>query len=323
MPAQALYDDFVGTSIDARLWTYWGDVARARVASSRLDLSLGADEEVGLTSRIAFRGDFDFVVDFLSFRATGSAPSSYVLTVLDAAGDPARASFVDLEISGSSSGRAFAARAEKNGNRHGSALVASSLSSGQLRLRRGSGTVFAEYRATTSAGWKRLRSWTPFLTDMVYVELSAFTPSGASLQLSSDKLLAGGQRYAAPAVYGASCGGLRAQAWSVPYLGNPGFGGLVLGPQANVPALHLIGFTRLAAKLDAAGAPGCTLYTTPDLLVAARGLDADGFGYGILPIPADPKLVGLKLYQQFAVLTTTNALRLQFSEGIEALVRKL
>lgn len=322
--AQVVYDDFLGSTIDAKLWTAFGAQSYASVSASRLRFALPADEEVVFTSQSAFAGDFDFVLDFSGFTVTGAAPSSYELTVLDAEGPPSKISELNFEISGSAAGRAYAVYATKNGAGHGSALRATTATGGLLRIVRSQGQVSAMFRDSSSLSWTTLRSWGNFLTNFIYVEIAAFTQSGGSLAVTSDKITYAGTRVSSPVLYGSGCNNLRARAWSIPYYGNASFGTIALGDAklANAPGILLVGFTKVSADLTAAGAPGCTLYTTPDLLLLAQGLDQEAVGIATIPLPNDANLVGLRFYQQFTAITAQNALKIVFSNGVESLVRK-
>lgn len=322
--AQTVYDDFSGNRIDDKRWTADGDQQHVAVAGSFVRFSLPGDREANLVSIDAFRGDVDLVVDFASFAATGVSPSNLVLSVFDADGAPDKISFVEIEISGSSAGRAFAVAAERNGVGHGTALVATKATAGWLRLRRSGGTTAAMVREAGKSTWTTLRSWSDFLTDLVYIELSAETPSGATLAVICDKVTYGGTRVTSPVSFGTGCNGLRARPWSIPYLGNATYGAFAFGDGrlANAPALMIFGTGKLDLDLSAAGAPGCRLYATPDLVLPIRPFDRDAETFVLIPMPNDANLVGARFYEQFAAISNQNALKVVFSNGIESTVRK-
>ncbi len=77
------------------------------------------------------------------------------------------------------------------------------------------------------------------------------------------------------------------------------------------------GAARLPFALRAAGAPGCRLYASPDLVFP---FPTDGAGRLTLPIPlpSSRAFIGTTLYQQSAVLDTTNALGAALSNGLRA-----
>jgi hypothetical protein len=70
---------------------------------------------------------------------------------------------------------------------------------------------------------------------------------------------------------------------------------------ASRPVVLLLGITNAAPfpiDLTAAGAPGCRLYTSPDLITVTV-TDASGAASIKLPIPNDSGLISLRFYNQF------------------------
>lgn len=95
---------------------------------------------------------------------------------------------------------------------------------------------------------------------------------------------------------------------------------------ATAPVLITLGFSKtqwgafnLPLSLAPLGAPGCTLYTTPDLLLLAT--NSAGVGTLSLPIPADPALAGGMFFDQAWVFdASANQLGLAFSNLGEATI---
>lgn len=323
--AQTSYDDFNGAAMSEQLWWAWGDVASTSLGQSKLHFALGADEETVFTARQHWRGDFDFVVDFDGVAATGPGQGSFYLTVFDAQDLPWQSSFIDLSIDAWTTGNAFSVVAERKQQPHGSGRVPTTASAGQLRIARAAGFVTTYYREGSTGAWKTMLVWPDFLTDIVALEISAWTDNTTALRVSSDKVAHRGGLQAAPTLYGRGCGGMRTTSWSLPYFGNSSFGSAVAGASAlaNAPLVLLLGAQRLSVDLTPAGAPGCTLLASPDLVLFATKLDAEAFAFVPLPLPNDPQLVGVGFFQQFMALTSQNALGLVFSNAIETRVTKL
>lgn len=79
-------------------------------------------------------------------------------------------------------------------------------------------------------------------------------------------------------------------------------------------ALLILGASRLNVDLTAAGATACSLYATPTLLLPAAA--TGGVAKFQIPIPGDPKLVGVRFYNQGIVLDPkANALGLATTNG--------
>jgi hypothetical protein len=120
------------------------------------------------------------------------------------------------------------------------------------------------------------------------------------------------------APYGTSCGSAAAP----PRLsgsGTPEIGARVAldltgSPASTIAAIGLLGTARTSLPLDGIGAPGCTLWAQP-MLVLPASLARNGTATLPVDLPRDPSLVGQHLYGQYALmatganpLTTTNGL---------------
>lgn len=325
-PCQNVFDHFTGTKIDERVWWTWGDHSNTTVSSSMLRLALANDAEAGLVSMAAFRGDFDFVLDFTQFQASASGNSLGVLalTVIGADGRFDKENSVVVEIAANSSTRVFRCDSTRNGQAHGRGSVAARSATGELRLRRSKtrGTVDAMYRPFGQRAWAVLKSWTDWFPDLVYVELDAHAAKGGKLSVACDKVTSLTKTVPSPFNYGQGCHGIRSRPWSVPYLGNGDFGVFVQDASnmhAKAPMLFLGGFTKLAVDLGPLGAAGCRLYASPDLL-AVTAMNSESESVSYFPIPNLVSLVGGKLYLQHVVVTTKNGLGFAFANGVEATI---
>jgi hypothetical protein len=124
-------------------------------------------------------------------------------------------------------------------------------------------------------------------------------------------------------VFGAACGGLSLGNVGLPAL-NQSFDVTVSGAPANTAALLFTGSSKsnagpipLPFALDAVGAPGCTLHTSFQSILATAS-DATGKAAIRLGIPADPSLLSGNFYQQYAVFApAANALGFVLSDAGE------
>lgn len=125
---------------------------------------------------------------------------------------------------------------------------------------------------------------------------------------------------AAAEVKGTGCDGLTLTATrSTPWVGNAGFGFNVGGVQQVLSFVGLgTGLLPTGFPLDSIGMTGCTGYTGLDLGLFVASPAAPG-GVGVLPfpIPTNPALAGAQVAAQGVALSSTNALGLSASNGID------
>ena len=90
---------------------------------------------------------------------------------------------------------------------------------------------------------------------------------------------------------------------------------------ANANSLLAIGVGKTNIDLSIIGAPGCTLYTNP-LLILAAPTNSAGARAQTLALPNDPALVNFKFHCQYGVASGANPAGILFSDGGEATVGK-
>ena len=86
--------------------------------------------------------------------------------------------------------------------------------------------------------------------------------------------------------------------------------------RASSPTMFAIGVTKTGIALAVIGAPGCTLYTDP-VLIVGQNSSATGTVSNNFAVPNDPQLVGFSLFGQYAIQDPVNSLGLAFSPGAE------
>jgi hypothetical protein len=325
LPAQTVLDHFTGTQVDQQIWWPFDDVQIMSVASSHLRFTgPPTSKHGGILSMDAFRGDFDFVLDFANFASTATSGwTSVKLAVIDAGERWDQLGEAQIKFEGNSSRSYFECNAERNNVSYPGASAASTTKGGELRLTRTTYKLTAAYRESSAIAWKTLYTWSdsrPFLraNDHVYVSVEGETADDGTSFVECDRITYVGQRRTSPVMYGSDCHGLRSRPYGIPYLGNPWFGIYVDGGSAfaNLPILLVLGFSQLAIDLTPAGAPGCTLWASPDLLLLAPPMNGDGEGMLHLPVPNQPGFVGARIYTQFTALAKVNALGLAWSNGV-------
>jgi len=125
---------------------------------------------------------------------------------------------------------------------------------------------------------------------------------------------------AAAEVKGVGCDGLTlVPTGSTPWVGNSTFAFHVVGVQQVVSLVGLgTGFLPTGFPLDGIGMPGCIGYTGLDLgLYAASPAVPGGIGVLPFPIPTNPALAGVQYAAQGVALSTSNALGLSASNGLD------
>jgi hypothetical protein len=89
--------------------------------------------------------------------------------------------------------------------------------------------------------------------------------------------------------------------------------------RSNVNSILVIGLVKTSIDLTPSGAPGCSLYTNPLVLLAGTTTNT-GTRTMSFPIPNDSRLVSFQFYSQYVVYDNGNALGLLWTEGGEAKV---
>lgn len=116
--------------------------------------------------------------------------------------------------------------------------------------------------------------------------------------------------------YGQSCGGLIAGWSGSPILGSAAFRISLSNGAGSTGGLFTAGATSLDIDLTGFGASGCSLYQDVEVLIPAF-TDSGGSIDWVIPIPNDPSLLGVTVYQQWAVFdTSANPLGVTTSEGL-------
>ena len=116
--------------------------------------------------------------------------------------------------------------------------------------------------------------------------------------------------------YGSSCAGLSAGWTGSPTLGASNFQISLAGAVSQSASLLMLGGGSLDADLAGLGATGCSLYQDLATLIPAT-TDGSGSIYFAAIIPNDPLLLGVTVYQQWAVFdATANPLGVTTSEGL-------
>jgi len=91
--------------------------------------------------------------------------------------------------------------------------------------------------------------------------------------------------------------------------------------KANTNSILVIGLVKTNIGLTPNGAPGCSLYTNP-LVLLAGSTSNTGTRTAPFPIPNDAKLVNFQFYSQYVVYDNANSLGLLWTEGGEGKVGK-
>ncbi len=116
--------------------------------------------------------------------------------------------------------------------------------------------------------------------------------------------------------YGVSCGGLGASYVNSPTVGSQVFQLVVFGAAPNKAGLFMVGASSLDIDLTAFGAAGCSLYQDLEVLIPATTNGVGSISW-VVPIPNDPLLLGVTVYQQWAVFdTSANPLGVTTSEAL-------
>nr|HMQ23604.1 hypothetical protein [Planctomycetota bacterium] len=111
-----------------------------------------------------------------------------------------------------------------------------------------------------------------------------------------------------------SLGGVRLTNSGVPTI-NSSFNLNLSNAGASKIGILWLGGTQLNASLGAI-APGCTLYSSLDILLGAVVSNASGAGTIAFGLPNNLSLVGLTFYNQYIVLDSgANTLGITFSNG--------
>ena len=84
--------------------------------------------------------------------------------------------------------------------------------------------------------------------------------------------------------------------------------------KANTNSILAVGLVKTNISLAINGAPGCTLYTGPIILVSGQ-TDSTGKRSVSIPVPNDTNLVNLQFYVQFVVFDNVNPLGLLWTQG--------
>ena len=328
--AQTVFDHFTGTSLNKKLWWPYGEVSARSFGKSQMKMSLSSNQQSGMISMEAMKGDFDFVLDFSQFSAPGSnnLDAEFELSVMNAEGPIGVENHLGVSIEGAGRGIQFSTYSEQAGKFHGFAKRATTATAGELRIRRytlqSKVWIAALVRPRGQKSWTVLRTWPNWFPNLVYIKIQASTAKTNSLSVQSDKLsYFVATRVASPMNYGRSCHSLSSRAYGIPSLGNSNYGILVWGGKklGLTPLLTLLGLKKLSVDLSALGAPGCFLYASPDLILLLPSLDKMGWGFAKLPIPNTPSLRGLRIYHQQLVISSQNRLQLLFSNGVETILR--
>jgi len=120
--------------------------------------------------------------------------------------------------------------------------------------------------------------------------------------------------------FGSACGGVALDATLVPMIGRT-HNAILSAPTSSTTAVMLYGASATAwgsvplpLSLAAFGAPGCSLYVSPDVMVGVSM--PSGAVQVSLTIPNDPVLVGAELLQQGVQIAPVNPLGAAFSNGL-------
>lgn len=84
--------------------------------------------------------------------------------------------------------------------------------------------------------------------------------------------------------------------------------------KANTNSILVIGLVKTGIDLTPNGAPGCSLYTNP-LVLLAGWTSNTGTRTASFPVPNDAKLVNFQFYSQYVVYDNANSLGLLWTEG--------
>ena len=327
VPAQSLkvLDHFDGKSIDTDTWWLESYTAGLSMGASKLTMRMPKDRWAGLLSNDSIRGDFDVVLDFEQFVVTGSGrdSSELFLSLIQVTGSVQKMAVVDLGITGNASGLRFEWDAEVAGTPVGSGRIVTTATAGELRIRRVQAPNGKQLellvRPRGQKSWTMFKTLGDLLGDEVIVQFWAYSDGNGTVSCAVDSVRYSGSLMASPRPYGQGCSEFGKRHWGRASLGNQDFAVLSFDGPANAATLLLLGFTKLDIDLGPAGAPGCHLYASPDLIVPGAALDGEGFGVDLFPVPQDPGLLGLPLhFQSIAIAPGANPLQLLLSNGVLA-----
>lgn len=327
---QGVFDDFKGTVVDQTKWYVFGAGQHLKISNSKLSFSLPSDTTFGLVSMDAIRGDFDLILDFAKFAAVSqTSQAEFFLTVIGAEVPFHQMEHLDIGIEGNSTTRQFFCEGEKASVGQGSAQYTTKASAGELRLQRTQQNLTAMFRESGQTAWHTLRVYNNFMkSNLVYVVIQPWADRAATVSAECDKLSYVGplQMKTSPTNYGKGCNSMISRAWSFPYLGNANYGIItdVDSRLIGAPLLLLVGFTQLSIDLISIGAPGCSLLTSPDLVLVTPPVNSESEGIGYIPIPNNVGLVGVGFNSQFLALAPRwNALGLIFANAVQTKITKL
>lgn len=324
--AQAItYDDFNGAAIDRAKWFQFGDTTKSTQAGGSLRLfGRGFRDEFGVFALNGLQGDFDIVLKFTGFRA-GGLEGGFGLFAFDSDGVGAneRELSVGMTTTRDASGKAivgFDGELVRNGTFVGGGRSVSPATAGEVRMTRVGKSAALYFRAAGQNNFTLLGSPVVnfFVGDTVSfgIEIQADIVDGADV--FCDKITYSGRLVSGVGTYGKRCHGLGGVPLGYPRIGNGTFRMIVLGGAAfrADPFSLAIGLQQVAVPLAVSGAPGCSLYMTPLVVIPGGPLDQDGEGRITLPIPNDTTLRGIEFKAQFVANTNRNAMGLAWSNGI-------
>lgn len=326
LAAQSTYDDFNGTSIDPSRWFQFGASSRMTMSGGKLRMAgATATSGLGVFAVDGLRGDFELVLNYDSFAASASSGDpGLVFTVFDAFGPLFGGGELNVALLETSSGREFVAEGYVNGVQVGGNQSATTSSSGQLRLARTGNTGVASFRATGQANWTVLTSIPNLFTaNTVHFDIESVGITGAA-DFALDQITYTGTRVTGSPLYGQRCLDWGATAVGFPVLGNANFALVgVGGPSfANAPVFVVVGVQQAAIDLTPIRAPGCSLLTSNNVVLAAPPADPFGTCEVTVPIPNANNLVGGTLFFQLLAATAQNGLGIAASNGVRGVISR-
>lgn len=324
---QTIYDDFNGAAVDANRWFQFGPSSLVTMSGGRLRLNGGAaNVGFGIFGVDGFRGDFELVLDYDSFATPDpNGDPGFVFHVEDAFGPPFAGAELNLWLQANGTGRDFMAEAYVNSNFINGNQAAASGTSGQLRLARTGNTGIASFRETGQGSWTVLLTVPNlFTSNTVNVDIETVPGSTTAASVNFDQLTYIGTRVTGSPLYGQRCLDLGLTAVSFPVIGNANYSLVAVGgtPFANAPMFLTLGVAQAAVSLTPAGAPGCSLFTTNNVVLAMPRADRFGVTEVSLPIPNAGNLVGATLYFQALGATGQNALGVAASNGVRCVITR-
>lgn len=329
--AQTNYDDFSSNRVDPNRWLTFGTSQNITQNGGFLRIDgRGVADEVGLLAIDGLRARFDLIVEFQGFATNGSTGAAFTLAVADAISDESSGGIVEVSLAQERSGARFHAEAQHKDQLVGTAMRATTATSGRFRIRRLSSPNRVEVSIQEpNQSWIILGTWQNrtggdvFTTSLVRFSVVSEAGDRGAASIALDRFTFSGARVPGSPSYGTRCLGLVGGALTFPFLGNRDFALAAAGNSAleKAPFLMTLGSQATALSLTAAGAPGCSLHTPPDVVLVGGVLDEDAFGVVRFALPSSSSLRGLVFFAQMAAVTKRNAMGLAWSDGIRCTLR--